>query len=195
MNTDTKYLTDLLNGFLKGAEGLDYVARYRSFIICLLMILTKSDKPRTFTDKDIISLGPVLSMFIRFHYAKVEELMGKDKDIIQQMSGTYNWKARKERCKVCNLWNFKCNRVCNACKNTYYCCVDHQKSDWQKHKLVCAYRKKERENRPKIPFDNPKNIEEVYKIVKETAPNTEIQRLVMPDDPEISDEEILNKKY
>lgn len=130
MKTDKEYLDKLLNGYLKDAEGLDYIARYRVFIAGLLMILTnKSEMPMVFDEKDLESLDPVVYNFVWCHRAKIDCLGNKDPDIVTEMMKVYIKKARKERCKVCNLWNFNCNRVCGSCKNTYYCCVDHQKSD------------------------------------------------------------------
>lgn len=37
-------------------------------------------------------------------------------------------------CGVCKI---PCERKCSSCKLIYYCCEEHQKSDWTVHKAVC----------------------------------------------------------
>lgn len=44
--------------------------------------------------------------------------------------------AKKQRpCKVCEAMTTK---KCSCCRKTYYCCRDHQVSDWQRHKKQIA---------------------------------------------------------
>lgn len=42
--------------------------------------------------------------------------------------------AIKNYCNVCGEVT---TMKCTACKDVFYCCVDHQKSDWRKHREQC----------------------------------------------------------
>lgn len=49
-----------------------------------------------------------------------------------------------EKCIICaNDAPFKCT----ACKTAYYCCAEHQKKDWSKHKINCRPFKIERSDK------------------------------------------------
>ena len=39
--------------------------------------------------------------------------------------------------KTCNVCGKDATKFCSRCKLVYYCCVEHQKSDWKKHKKTC----------------------------------------------------------
>lgn len=40
-----------------------------------------------------------------------------------------------QKCAVCSQQSIK---SCSGCKNVYYCCYNHQKVDWKRHKDICA---------------------------------------------------------
>jgi len=39
--------------------------------------------------------------------------------------------------KICNLCQAPSKNKCSRCENIYYCCREHQLSDWKEHKKVC----------------------------------------------------------
>lgn len=38
---------------------------------------------------------------------------------------------------LCSICGKKTSTCCKQCKCTFYCCVEHQKADWKKHKQIC----------------------------------------------------------
>ena len=39
--------------------------------------------------------------------------------------------------KTCNVCGKEATKFCSKCKLIYYCCVEHQRSDWKNHKKTC----------------------------------------------------------
>lgn len=38
------------------------------------------------------------------------------------------------KCEVCQA---ETSRQCSSCKSTFYCSEEHQKKDWENHKIIC----------------------------------------------------------
>lgn len=55
-------------------------------------------------------------------------------------------------CEVCRA---KCQRKCSACEEASYCCEEHQKQDWKRHKIACKLTTSCRRevSRSRDPFD------------------------------------------
>ena len=54
-----------------------------------------------------------------------------------------------EPCPVCELCGrFDNLRICAACRDAWYCCKEHQKTDWSKHKTLCRQSKKVNASKP-----------------------------------------------
>lgn len=43
----------------------------------------------------------------------------------------------KKTGKMCAVCDVSCKSKCQSCKRVYYCCREHQLSDWRKHKKSC----------------------------------------------------------
>ena len=98
---------------------------------------------------------------------------GCDKDInqaiyfdgLKKIYTSLTYYKHNKYCIVCkehakqNQYNMQSTKLllCSGCHNVYYCCIDHQKMDWDKHKLVCLYK-----YQPKISYkaisDKPYSI-------------------------------------
>ena len=42
-----------------------------------------------------------------------------------------------DKIRECNMCDNSASHKCSVCQDVYYCCREHQKQDWKKHKLVC----------------------------------------------------------
>jgi len=47
-------------------------------------------------------------------------------------------KDHKKRLKVCGVCAEPADKLCVICKSIYYCCREHQKQDWKRHKKECG---------------------------------------------------------
>jgi hypothetical protein len=45
--------------------------------------------------------------------------------------------AIKKNGKLCAVCEASCKSKCQTCKKVYYCCREHQISDWKEHKKIC----------------------------------------------------------
>ena len=43
----------------------------------------------------------------------------------------------KKNGKLCAVCEVSCKSKCQTCKKVYYCCREHQVSDWKEHKKIC----------------------------------------------------------
>ena len=43
----------------------------------------------------------------------------------------------KKNGKMCAVCEVSCKSKCQSCKRVYYCCREHQLSDWKEHKKDC----------------------------------------------------------
>jgi hypothetical protein len=43
----------------------------------------------------------------------------------------------KKNGKMCAVCEVSCKLKCQLCKKVYYCCRQHQLSDWKEHKKIC----------------------------------------------------------
>lgn len=43
----------------------------------------------------------------------------------------------KKNGKLCAVCEVSCKSKCQSCKKVYYCCREHQISDWKEHKKIC----------------------------------------------------------
>lgn len=43
----------------------------------------------------------------------------------------------KNNGKLCAVCEVSCKSKCQTCKKVYYCCREHQLSDWREHKKIC----------------------------------------------------------
>ncbi len=43
----------------------------------------------------------------------------------------------KKNGKLCAVCDASCKSKCQSCKKVYYCCREHQVSDWKEHKKIC----------------------------------------------------------
>jgi len=46
----------------------------------------------------------------------------------------------------CGVCGQPSSDVCGKCREAYYCCVEHQRKDWKKHKVICADLSKDKGN-------------------------------------------------
>jgi hypothetical protein len=59
-----------------------------------------------------------------------------NKELITDVIKLIN-KQAVETMKQCGLCAKPAKQLCGKCKKIYYCCRDHQLSDWEKHKQIC----------------------------------------------------------
>lgn len=74
-----------------------------------------------------------------------------------------NQEGASECCAVCNI---ETSNRCARCISVYYCCRDHQRSDWRKHKSECL---------PKLINCDPRKATQVPPASKSTEDSTRKQ--------------------
>ena len=75
---------------------------------------------------------------------KAEEMKVSDRSSHMQEAIAY--KASRKKCACCKKLAFPGEKfkLCGGCKDTFYCCKEHQVCDWKErsHKIVCKFIKK-----------------------------------------------------
>lgn len=46
-------------------------------------------------------------------------------------------KIDTDKLNQCSVCKKLCSSKCSNCGQAFYCCIEHQKSDWKRHKINC----------------------------------------------------------
>ena len=80
----------------------------------------------------LIYLDKHNKLFENDHLGSVEFCVAEDdnEDMEKRLKNILN------KFKCCEVCNIQTKKMCK-CKLAYYCCEEHQKQDWKKHKSLC----------------------------------------------------------
>lgn len=108
---------------------------------CILYFLRNEKDPRDLFDSNDKGIYPtdLINPTSEPFKLVLNLAYGMPVDIEQTKDTITGAKSEPVAIKLCHICATEAVTRCSKCKKVYYCCAEHQKTDWDVHKFNCAY--------------------------------------------------------